>query len=102
MILGVVRVRLMKNDFRELIENCNTFGIEFVFSVSPGLDLVFHSQTDYDQLLKKFQQLKELGCRSFAVLWDDINAELQGADAKGIGLKQCIDLINEFSVLNRS
>ena len=77
-----------------MITNCNTFGIEFVFSVSPGLDLVFHSQQDYDQLLKKFQQLKDLGCRSFAVLWDDINAELQGVDAKGNGSKYIvIDII---------
>ena len=82
-----------------MIENCNTFGIEFVFSVSPGLDLVFHSQQDYDQLLKKFQQLKDLGCRSFAVLWDDINAELQGVDAKGIVLKQFKSVVFiEFSV----
>ena len=86
--------------FRELIENCNTFGIEFVFSVSPGLDLVFHSQQDYDQLLKKFQQLKDLGCRSFAVLWDDINAELQGVDAKGIDLKQFFDQIDSILLTN--
>ena len=84
--------------FRELITNCNTFGIEFVFSVSPGLDLVFHSQQDYDQLLKKFQQLKDLGCRSFAVLWDDINAELQGVDAKGIGYNKLQIAFQEDSV----
>ena len=84
-----------------MITNCNTFGIEFVFSVSPGLDLVFHSQQDYDQLLKKFQQLKDLGCRSFAVLWDDINAELQGVDAKGIGYNKLQIAFQEDSKFNR-
>jgi len=91
------------NDLKELIENCNTFGIEFVFSVSPGLDLVFHSQQDYDQLLKKFQQLKDLGCRSFAVLWDDINAELQGVDAKVFespGVAQCYISNSLFEALS--
>ena len=65
-----------------MIDSCNVFGIEFVFSVSPGLDLVFSSQTDFDQLLLKFQQLKTIGCSSFAILWDDINSELQGNDLK--------------------
>ena len=67
--------------FRKLIESCAKFGIEFVFSVSPGLSMSFSSQADYGRLLAKFEQIKQLGCRSFAILWDDINAELQGNDA---------------------
>ena len=52
-----------------------------MFSVSPGLSMSFSSQADYGRLLAKFEQIKQLGCRSFAILWDDINAELQGNDA---------------------
>ena len=81
--LGILPLafQLLKFFFRKLIESCSKFGIEFVFSVSPGLSMSFSSQADYGRLLAKFEQIKQLGCRSFAVLWDDINAELQGNDA---------------------
>jgi len=68
-------------ELKELIDACVKYAIEFVFSVSPGLSMSFASTADFELLLAKFVQLKALGCRSFALLWDDINCELQGADA---------------------
>lgn len=67
--------------FRKLIDISRSYGVEFIFSVSPGLDLVFSSNSDLQQLLDKFCEIQKLGCKSFAILFDDINAKLCDADS---------------------
>ena len=67
--------------FRKLIDVSQGYGVDFIFSVSPGLDLIFSSTSDLEQLLDKFTEIQKLGCKSFAILFDDINAKLCDADS---------------------
>ena len=51
----------LTNLLRHLIESSRAFGVDFVFSVSPGLDLIYSSDADLRQLLDKFEELQKLG-----------------------------------------
>lgn len=59
-------------ELRSLIEEAKLNGIDFYYSLAPGLDMVYSDQEEIDCLTNKFDQLVELGCQSFAILFDDI------------------------------
>ncbi|MDU1314080.1 MAG: beta-N-acetylglucosaminidase domain-containing protein [Clostridium septicum] len=59
----------------ELIQTANENKVDFVFAISPGLDIKFQgeeAEADFNALINKAQTLYEMGVRSFAILWDDI------------------------------
>lgn len=60
--------------FKELIETSRQSHVDFVFAISPGLDFNFGGgyKKDFEALIKKCNQLYDLGIRDFAVLLDDI------------------------------
>lgn len=68
-----------------LVAACRDRGIEFVWGVSPGLDVRHASDADAAALLARFAELSRLGCRSFALLLDDIPDALDPADAARFG-----------------
>lgn len=57
---------------RSLIEEAKLNGIDFYYSLAPGLDMVYSDQEEIDCLISKYDQLVELGCQCFAILFDDI------------------------------
>ncbi|XP_065641313.1 protein O-GlcNAcase [Hydra vulgaris] len=59
-----------------LIQESKANSVEFVYSISPGLDIVFSSDVDVQLLQEKLTQVQLLGCSSFAILFDDIEPEL--------------------------
>lgn len=65
---------------RCLVENAKDNNVNFVYAISPGLDIVYSSEEEMDTLKKKLDQVKAVGCHSFAVLFDDIEVEMQAAD----------------------
>lgn len=65
---------------RELIELSIQNEINFVYAISPGLDVTYSSQKDQQILKRKLDQVKQLGCKYFAILFDDIDNEMQQAD----------------------
>lgn len=67
---------------KSLIEVSHENGVDFVFSMSPGLDLRYSCNLDLEQLLDKYMDIKELGCQSFAILFDDINEDLSPEDSR--------------------
>jgi len=69
-------------DLQELVTAASSQGVTFYYGISPGLDMQYSSQAEQDLLLAKTKQLQDLGCRGFAVLWDDIEPELTVEDAK--------------------
>lgn len=69
-------------EFRELIQKAEQDNINFIYSLSPGLDISFSSEEDRKNLFDKFLQMKSVGIRSFAVLFDDIDSYLSEEDAK--------------------
>jgi hyaluronoglucosaminidase len=46
--------------------------IDFVYSVGPGLSMIYSSEQHLDLLMQKFRQLYDKGTRYFALLLDDI------------------------------
>ncbi|XP_069712793.1 protein O-GlcNAcase-like isoform X1 [Phaenicophaeus curvirostris] len=65
---------------QSLIEAAQEQGVEFVFAISAGQDMVFSSAGDRRLLLQKLRQVAAMGCRSFALLFDDIDPCMCQAD----------------------
>ena len=68
-----------------LIADCRKRGIDFIWGVSPGLDIRHTDEADVAALLARFAELLRLGCRRFALLLDDIPDALEPADAARFG-----------------
>ena len=61
---------------QELIDTSKANKVDFVFSLSPGIDIRFdgaEGEADYQALVKKCQSLYDMGVRSFAIFFDDID-----------------------------
>ena len=59
---------------QELVKVANENEVDFVWAIHPGQDIKWN-QEDRDLLLSKFEQMYQLGVRSFAVFFDDISGE---------------------------
>ncbi len=64
-----------------LIRDAHRHGLDFIYALAPGLDLRFADPVDAAVLETKLSQLIDLGCRHFAVLFDDIPAQLDPQSA---------------------
>ena len=76
---------------KDLIGTSKKNKVDFVFSLSPGIDIRFdgaEGEADYQALVKKCQSLYDMGVRSFAIFFDDI----ENKDGK----KQA-ELLNRFN-----
>ncbi|XP_059577174.1 protein O-GlcNAcase isoform X4 [Alligator mississippiensis] len=63
-----------------LIAAAREQGVELVFALSTGQDMVFSSASDRLLLQRKLRQVAAAGCSSFALLFDDIDPALCQAD----------------------
>ncbi|KAL3972089.1 ceramide synthetase [Sarotherodon galilaeus] len=63
-----------------LIGAANEHGIEFIYAISPGLDITFSNQKEVSALKRKLDQVTHFGCKSFALLFDDIDHNMCPAD----------------------
>lgn len=59
---------------RELVEACRRNRVDFVWAIHPGQDIRW-DETDYRNLVGKFERMYDLGVRSFAIFFDDISGE---------------------------
>lgn len=62
------------NDIKELVKAANRNKVDFVWAVHPGKDIKW-TEEDYNNLLHKFDLMYDLGVRSFAIFFDDIEGE---------------------------
>jgi protein O-GlcNAcase/histone acetyltransferase len=69
------------NILSDLIKQAKQNQIEFIYAISPGLDLTYSSKDDLNILKTKFEQVIELGCTSFALLFDDIECKMKDVDS---------------------
>ena len=65
----------------ELVETANAHHVDFTYALSPGNDIVYGSDADFEATVAKFEQLRELGVTSFYIALDDIPWELGEEDA---------------------
>ena len=56
-----------------LAADCN---IDFYYAISPGLDITYSSPKEVTCLKRKLEQVAQLGCKAFALLFDDIEPEM--------------------------
>lgn len=83
---------------RELITNCRSRKLKFIYALSPGLDIRYSREGDRKTLRRRFAQMLTLGCENFALLLDDIPDRLHGEDAArwdSFAAAQC-DVANEL------
>lgn len=59
---------------QELIVACDSNMVKFTWAVHPGADIKW-TDRDFADIMDKFEQLYGLGCRSFAIFFDDIKGE---------------------------
>lgn len=60
------------SQLKELVDAANTNHIDFTFALSPGLDLCYSSDTDFNATITKLDQIRGLGVHSFYIALDDI------------------------------
>ncbi|VDK42751.1 unnamed protein product [Anisakis simplex] len=65
-----------------LIVSAKQQRITFVYSLSPGIDIVYSSEKDVKSIQEKLDQVRMLGCDAFALLFDDIEAAMNEQDKK--------------------
>lgn len=58
--------------FRGIVEECRSRNITFIYALSPGLDVRFQDEGDRERLVARFEQLRSVGIRDFALLFDDL------------------------------
>ncbi|ODN00482.1 Protein O-GlcNAcase [Orchesella cincta] len=63
-----------------LISAAKDKGLRFIYAISPGLDILYSSTKDVGALKRKLEQVNQLGCDAFAILFDDIDPEMSKAD----------------------
>ncbi len=61
-------------NIKELVEACNRNRVNFVWAIHPGVDIKWNEE-DYQNLINKFDLMYDLGVRSFAIFFDDIEGE---------------------------
>ncbi len=76
-------------NIHELVEACRRNRVDFVWAIHPGKDIQWNEE-DYNNLVNKFEMMYELGVRSFAIHFDDIEGE-------GTNPKKQVDLLNRLT-----
>lgn len=91
---------------RSLVRAATAAGVDFVYSLSPGLSITYSSPADRRALLAKLQQLRGIGVHAFMLSFDDIGAgKLDAADAQAYpgGLAQAqVSLTNAVFAAERA
>lgn len=67
---------------KELVKTAGANHVDFTFALSPGNDICYSSQSDFDATIAKFDQLRALGVRSFYIALDDIPLQFHCAADK--------------------
>lgn len=63
-----------------LMKQAKHYNILFIYAISPGLDINYSNSKDVQALKRKLDQVKQLGDSAFALLFDDIEPELNETD----------------------
>ena len=64
----------------ELVQACHARDLRFIYGLGPGLDIRYSDARDVERLRDRFAQMLGLGCRHFALLFDDIPDRVDADD----------------------
>jgi len=91
-------------ELKNLITIANVNNVRFIFAVSPGLDLNFigeKANKDFNILMTKLDSIYEIGCRDFAIFFDDISAGLNSGRNQANFLNKLQEALNaKYSDIN--
>ncbi len=62
--------------FEEMMEVARDVDVDIWYAISPGLDMVYSSEEDYQALMNKMEAMIELGVRNVALFVDDVPESL--------------------------
>jgi len=79
-------------NIKELVDRARKNHVNFIWAIHPGKDIRW-DKADYDSLVNKFNMMYDLGVRSFAIFFDDI--EGKGTDSH-MQAKLLNDLTTDF------
>lgn len=65
---------------KSLVDEANRNHVSFVYTLSPGNDITYSSQADYEATVAKFNQLRSIGVTQFYIALDDIPLSVTPAD----------------------
>ncbi len=66
--------------FEELLQVARRHDVTIWYAISPGLDMVYSSEEDYQALLSKLEAMIDLGITHVALFLDDVPESLNHAD----------------------
>src|SRR6476620_1840522 len=66
--------------FRELVQVCKQHGVNFIYGLSPGLDIRFSEEAERNRIKLRFDQLRKVGVRHYALLFDDLPGNMNEVD----------------------
>jgi protein O-GlcNAcase/histone acetyltransferase len=66
--------------FSDLVAACARRGLNFIYGLSPGLDIRFSERAERNRLKSRFDQLRRIGVRHFALLFDDLPGGISDDD----------------------
>lgn len=75
-----------------LVAECQKRGLHFFYGLSPGLDIRFTEQTEREAIKSRLSQMKGIGVRHFALLFDDLPgnmSEEDRAEFSSVAAAQC-------------
>jgi len=84
----------LMNEFSLLVDESRRAGVEFVYAISPGLDIDYSSKCDLALLVRKLERLMDLGIESIAIFLDDIPPVVRGKGFRTLAEAQA-KLVNE-------
>lgn len=70
------------NQIKELVDAARKNHVSFVYTLSPGNDITYSSQEDFDKTIAKFDQLRSIGVTQFYIALDDIPLGMTDADSE--------------------
>ncbi|MFL5955361.1 MAG: protein O-GlcNAcase [Gaiellaceae bacterium] len=59
----------------DIVRACREHGVDFAYSLAPGLDIRYADEDELTTAMRKCDQLRSIGVRTFQILWDDIEHE---------------------------
>ena len=73
------------SDLKSLIDACHARGVRFVYAISPGLDMAYAKDSEFEVLQDRLDQMRQLGVNNFALLFDDIPDTMKEEDRQRFG-----------------
>ncbi len=64
----------------ELVDQCQRNGVQFIYGLSPGLDIRFTDPVELATVQQRLAQMIDIGVQDFALLFDDLPGQMSLQD----------------------